>query len=42
VLKVSHHASKHGVNLELVERIKPALTLVSSVAAAGRTAFRTP
>jgi hypothetical protein len=33
---------EHGVNLELVERIKPALTLVSSVAAAGRTAFRTP
>ncbi|MCC7363287.1 MAG: MBL fold metallo-hydrolase [Dehalococcoidia bacterium] len=30
VLKVSHHASKHGVNLELVERMSPALTLVSS------------
>jgi beta-lactamase superfamily II metal-dependent hydrolase len=29
VLKISHHASKHGVNLELVERIQPKLTLVS-------------
>lgn len=29
VLKVSHHASKHGVNLELVERIRPKFTLVS-------------
>ena len=32
VLKVSHHGSKHGINLELVERIDPALTLVSSTA----------
>ena len=32
VLKVSHHGSKHGVNLELVERINPALMLVSSSA----------
>ncbi len=30
VLKVSHHASKHGVNLELVSRISPKLTLISS------------
>lgn len=30
VLKISHHASKHGVNLELVERIGPRITLVSS------------
>jgi hypothetical protein len=29
VLKVSHHASKHGVNLELVSRIDPRLTIVS-------------
>jgi hypothetical protein len=29
VLKVSHHASKHGVNLELVTRIAPKLTIVS-------------
>lgn len=35
VLKVSHHASKHGVNLELVERISPALTLVSNSATSG-------
>jgi hypothetical protein len=39
VLKVSHHASKHGVNLELVERIKPALTLVSGVAGGGSYKF---
>jgi hypothetical protein len=32
VLKVSHHASKHGVNLELVERINPAVTIISSTA----------
>ena len=32
VLKVSHHASKHGVNLELIERMKPAVTLISSTA----------
>jgi hypothetical protein len=35
VLKVSHHASKHGVNLELVERISPALTLVSNAVTSG-------
>lgn len=35
VLKVSHHASKHGVNLELVERISPSLTLVSNKAGSG-------
>lgn len=29
VLKLSHHASKHGVNLELVSRIAPKLTIVS-------------
>lgn len=29
VLKVSHHASKHGVNLELMSRIAPKLTIVS-------------
>lgn len=39
VLKVSHHASKHGVNLELIERIAPELTLVSSVAGAGSYNF---
>lgn len=30
VLKVSHHASEHGVNLELVERIAPQIMLVST------------
>jgi hypothetical protein len=39
VLKVAHHASKHGVNLELVERIAPALTLVSSVGGEGAYGF---
>jgi beta-lactamase superfamily II metal-dependent hydrolase len=39
VLKVSHHASKHGVNLEVVERISPALTLVSSTADGDRFHF---
>ncbi len=32
VVKVSHHGSKHGVNLELMERVNPALLLVSSTA----------
>ena len=40
VLKISHHGSKHGVNLELVERIAPNVTLVSSVAGGG--AYRFP
>jgi beta-lactamase superfamily II metal-dependent hydrolase len=39
VFKVSHHASKHGVNLELVERIDPKLTLVSSVGGGGEFNF---
>lgn len=39
VLKVSHHASKHGVNLELIERIKPNLTLVSCVEGGGSYHF---
>lgn len=39
VLKVSHHGSKHGVNLELVERISPALTFISSVAGGGSYNF---
>lgn len=29
VFKVPHHASKHGINLELVTRIKPSVALVS-------------
>jgi len=39
VFKVSHHASKHGVNLELVERIRPKTTIVSSVADGGSYNF---
>jgi hypothetical protein len=39
VFKVSHHASKHGVNLELVERISSKLTLVSSVGGSGEFNF---
>lgn len=39
VLKVSHHASKHGINLELIERIAPAFTLVSSVREGGSYGF---
>ena len=39
VLKVSHHGSKHGVNLELVERVGPKVTLVSSVGEEGQFNF---
>jgi beta-lactamase superfamily II metal-dependent hydrolase len=39
LLKVSHHASKHGVNLELLERIGASITLVSSVAGGGKYGF---
>ncbi|HET9521570.1 MAG TPA: hypothetical protein VFO73_11025 [Candidatus Limnocylindrales bacterium] len=39
VLKISHHGSKHGVNLELVERMKPDLTLISSVPEQGQYGF---
>ncbi len=39
VFKVSHHGSKHGVNLELVERVDPKLTLFSSVAQRGKYNF---
>jgi hypothetical protein len=39
VLKVSHHGSKHGVNLELVERMAPRLTLVSCVRGSGKYRF---
>jgi hypothetical protein len=35
VFKVSHHGSKHGINLELIERINSQLTLVSSVGGGG-------
>jgi len=39
LLKVSHHGSKHGVNLELVERMRPGLTLISSVPEGGKYGF---
>jgi beta-lactamase superfamily II metal-dependent hydrolase len=39
VFKVAHHGSKHGINLELVERIKPAVSLISSVAGSGEFNF---
>jgi beta-lactamase superfamily II metal-dependent hydrolase len=39
VFKVSHHGSKHGVNLELVERIRPQASLISSVAGGGEFNF---
>ncbi len=39
IMKVSHHASKHGINLELIERVKPQLALVSSVAGGGKYNF---
>ncbi|HEY6551620.1 MAG TPA: hypothetical protein VIY71_10525 [Solirubrobacterales bacterium] len=39
VFKVPHHASKHGLNLELIEEIKPAVSLVSSVGGGGSYNF---
>jgi hypothetical protein len=42
ILKVPHHASKRGINLELMERIRPRLTLISSVAGGGRYNFPHP
>jgi hypothetical protein len=39
VMKISHHCSKRGVNLELLERIKPRVTLVSSVGGEGSHKF---
>jgi hypothetical protein len=39
VFKVPHHGSKHGLNLELVEKITPAVSIVSSVHAGGRYHF---
>ena len=39
VMKISHHCSKRGVNLELMERIAPRVTLVSSVAGGGKHKF---
>jgi hypothetical protein len=39
VIKISHHASKHGVNLELLERVGAPMALVSSVAGGGKYGF---
>lgn len=39
VFKISHHGSKHGINLELVEKVSPAISLVSSVAGGGKYNF---
>jgi hypothetical protein len=39
VLKIPHHGSKHGVNLELAEKIKPQVSIVSSVREGGRYHF---
>jgi hypothetical protein len=39
ILKVSHHASKHGINIELIERMRPRLSLISSVGGGGRYGF---
>lgn len=39
IVKMPHHASKHGVNIELVERIKPWAVLVSSVGGGGKYNF---
>jgi beta-lactamase superfamily II metal-dependent hydrolase len=39
LIKISHHASKHGVNLELLERVGASVTLVSSVAGGGKYGF---
>lgn len=39
VFKVPHHGSKHGLNLELVETIRPAISIVSSVRERGRYHF---
>jgi hypothetical protein len=39
VFKVPHHGSKHGVNIELVEAINPAWSLISSVAGGGEYNF---
>jgi beta-lactamase superfamily II metal-dependent hydrolase len=39
VFKVPHHGSKHGLNLELVEKIEPRVSLVSSVGGGGKYNF---
>jgi hypothetical protein len=39
VFKIPHHGSKHGLNLELVEAIRPAVSIVSSVREGGKYDF---
>ncbi len=39
VFKMSHHASKHGINLELMERVNAKYVLVSSMGGGGRYGF---
>jgi hypothetical protein len=39
VFKMSHHASKHGINLELMERVNAGMVLVSSTGGGGRYGF---
>jgi hypothetical protein len=39
LFKVPHHGSKHGLNLELVEQVMPAVSIVSSVHDAGKYGF---
>jgi beta-lactamase superfamily II metal-dependent hydrolase len=39
VFKLSHHASKHGVNIELLQRVGAELALVSSSGGGGRYNF---
>ncbi|HEX8093179.1 ComEC/Rec2 family competence protein [Jatrophihabitans sp.] len=39
LFKLSHHASKHGINLELLERVSAPIALVSSVAGGGKYGF---
>jgi hypothetical protein len=39
VFKVPHHGSKHGLNLELVEQVMPAVSVISSVHEGGKYGF---
>ena len=39
LFKMSHHASKHGINLELMERVNAKYVLVSSTGGGGRYGF---
>jgi hypothetical protein len=39
LFKISHHASKHGINLEVMERVAASIALVSSVGGGGKYGF---